>query len=383
MSRFLLGICAYNFTFIDTLSTSAYSSLEIVVNLFQDQKKPADGCFLKEIWILQKDDSVKESPKARKSLIPKMTKFGKWAVISLLAFILIWPITVGVYWGVYKLYTLMDPTKFPELDPPVANLLQRVSPKASDAEKGAALSAAIRNRLEQELNSPFGWSVNDLIISPTRWMDNRANRQLGTIFATRMLTSFYSTNLAKLGTVDAENELLKAAREKHFAFTADSWWLPSTEKQYKKGLALLKQYEESLDRGEGVYNMRSDDMYNLLMFIIGNRFLDQPLGLLVQTNDEVPYTELDDRIYYTQGVVLVLRDVLHMFVHLYPEIKEKGGEDNIRIAFREMDAIATFDPLLVLRGDHDSTMADHRGKMARYLIAVRERINDVAQSIRR
>jgi hypothetical protein len=214
-------------------------------------------------------------------------------------------------------------------------------------------------------------------------MDNRASRQRGTIFATRMLTSFYSTNLAKLGNVDAENEMLKAAREKHFAFTEDSWWLPSSEKQYKKGLALLKQYEDSLDRGESVYNMRSDDMYNLLMFIIGNQFIDQPLGLLVQTNDEVPYTQLDNRIYYTQGVILVLRDVLQMFVHLYPEIKEKGGKDNIRIAFREMHAIATFDPLLVLRGDHDSTMADHRGKMARYLIAIRERINDVAQSIRR
>jgi len=28
-------------------------------------------------------------------------------------------------------------------------------------------------------------------------------------------------------------------------------------------------------------------------------------------------------------------------------------------------------------------MADHRGKMASYLITIRERLNDVAQSIRR
>jgi hypothetical protein len=48
-----------------------------------------------------------------------------------------------------------------------------------------------------------------------------------------------------------------------------------------------------------------------------------------------------------------------------------------------MDRVCTFDPLLVLRGHHDSIMADHRGKIARYLISVRERINDVAQSIRR
>jgi hypothetical protein len=128
--------------------------------------------------------------------------------------------------------------------------------------------------------------------------------------------------------------------------------------------------------------MRTDDMYNMLEFIIGKQFLDEPLGLLVQSNDQVAYTELDNHIYYTQGIILVLRDALRTFVHLYPEIQEKGGKENIKIAFREMDQICTFDPLIVLRGKHDSIMADHRGKMAKYLISVRERINDLAQSIK-
>jgi hypothetical protein len=313
-----------------------------------------------------------------------MTKFGKWLVLILLAFILIWPLSAGLYWTVYKVYTIVDPTRFPELDPDITALLQETTPDSSQAQKGAALSAAMRNRLEQEMNSPFGWSVNDLIISPTRWLDNRANRQRGTIFATRMLTNFFATNLAKYGKVDAENENLKKARETYFAFTADSWWFPSSESQYKKGIELLKQYEADLIREDAnaIFNLRTDDMYNMLAFIISNQFLDQPLGLLVQSNDEVAYSDLDDRIYYTQGVILVLRDALRTFVHLYPEVKEKGGEENIRIAFREMDQICTFDPLIVLRGDRDSIMADHRGKMAKYLISVRERINDLAQSIK-
>jgi len=313
-----------------------------------------------------------------------MTKFGKWLVLILLAFILIWPLSAGLYWTVYKVYTILDPTRFPELDPEITVLLQETTPDSSQAQKGAALSAAMRNRLEQEMNSPFGWSVNDLIISPTRWLDNRANRQRGTIFATRMLTNFFATNLAKYGKVDAENDNLKKARETYFAFTSESWWFPSSEKQYKKGIELLKQYEVDLIREDAnaIFNLRTDDMYNMLAFIISNQFLDQPLGLLVQSNDEVAYSELDDRIYYTQGVILVLRDALRTFVHLYPEVKEKGGEENIRIAFREMDQICTFDPLIVLRGDRDSIMADHRGKMAKYLISVRERINDLAQSIK-
>jgi hypothetical protein len=318
-----------------------------------------------------------------KSLIPKMTTFGKWSVIILLAFILIWPLTIGIYSGVYKVYTLIDPAKFPWSGSNMHSLLNQINSDSSDAEKGIALSAAMGNRLEEELGSPLGWSVNDLVISPTRWLDNRANRQRGVIFATRMLINFYSTNLAKYGKVDAENELLKEAREKHFAFSEDSWWFPSSESEYRKGIKLLRKYEDELSGGKAVYNMRSDDMYNMITFIISNQFLDQPLGLLVQPNDEVPYTDLDDRIYYTQGVILVLRDFLQTFVHLYPEVKEKGGEENIRIAFREMEQISTFDPLIVLRGEHDAVSADHRGKVARYLIHIRERINDLAQSIRR
>jgi hypothetical protein len=319
-----------------------------------------------------------------KSLIPKMTKFGKWVILTLMAFILIWPLSAGLYWTVYKAYTLVDQTRFPTLDENVSVRLKSTTPDSSPAQKGAVLSASIRNRLEQEMNSTFGWSVNDLLISPTRWLDNRANRQRGTIFATRMLITYFSTNLAKYGKVDAENNDLKEARETHFAFTADSWWFPSSEDQYEKGIKLLKKYEADLVRGDAnaIFNLRTDDMHNMLEFIIGNQFLDQPLGLLVQSNDEVPYTQLDDQIYYTQGVILVLRDTLRAFIHLYPEVKEKGGKENIQIAFREMDQICTFDPLIVLRGSHDSIMADHRGKMARYLISVRERINDLAQSIK-
>ena len=320
----------------------------------------------------------------KKSLIPQMTKFGKWAVLILLAFILIWPLSAGLYWTVYRVYTLVDPTRFAELDANVADVLKSTSPESTAPQKGAALLTSIRNRLEQEMDSTFGWSINDLIISPTRWLDNRANRQRGTIFATRMMTTFFSTNLAKYGKVDKENENLKQARETYFAFTSTSWWFPSSENQYEKGIAELKQYEADLlkDDGSAVFNLRTDDMYNMLEFIIGKQFLDEPLGLLVQSNDHVAYTELDDHIYYTQGIILVLRDALRTFVHLYPEVQEKGGKENILIAFKEMDQICTFDPLVVLRGDHDSIMADHRGKMARYLISIRERIDDLAQSIK-
>jgi hypothetical protein len=310
--------------------------------------------------------------------MPSLSKKTLWILI--LVAVLLSPL---LYIPLYKAYTVMDQAEFPDLHPNIENL----KPAMNEREKGSALIFAATIQLRRELASGpggmFGWSVNDLVMARPAFFDNRANRQLGVIFATRMLTQFFSTNLAKYGRMDDENEQLKEARTKCFAYTEDKWWLASTESRYKEGLELVDEYRENLLKGKAVFNMRSDDIYDLLTFIIGPQFLDQPLGRLIQTNDEVAFNDLDNRIYYAQGVVLVLRDFMTALVKLYPEITQKGGAQNIKIAFRDMNRVCTFDPLVVLRGDQDSMFADHRGKLARYVINIRERINDVAQSIRR
>ena len=83
----------------------------------------------------------------------------------------------------------------------------------------------------------------------------------------------------------------------------------------------------------------------------------------------------------TKHIDPLVHDVVVTVAEVVPRLSTDGH--NIRIAFREMEQICTFDPLIVLRGEHDSVSADHRGKVARYLIHIRERINDLAQSIRR
>ena len=137
---------------------------------------------------------------------PKTHRFLKVVVGVLVALLLAWPLTFGVVWLTDKAYTSVDPTRFPFSDSRIHAVLQKVKSDSTEAEKGAVLAQAMTNRLEEELNSTFGWSVNDLWVSPTRWLDNRASRQRGTMFATRMLVTFYATHLAKYGTVDAENE---------------------------------------------------------------------------------------------------------------------------------------------------------------------------------
>ena len=71
-----------------------------------------------------------------KALIPKMTKFGKWVILTLMAFILIWPLSAGLYWTVYKAYTVIDQTRFPKLNENVSAMLKSTTPDSSPAQKG-------------------------------------------------------------------------------------------------------------------------------------------------------------------------------------------------------------------------------------------------------
>jgi nitrate reductase NapE component len=318
-----------------------------------------------------------------KGFMKGLSSLGKKIILFLLIVIFIWPVTGLVFWGTHKIYSAIDKSSFPHVDAKVQSILENTTAQSPEIEKGIALCEVMINRMEQEMDSIFGWTVNDLIISPTSWLDNRDNRQLGTLFATRLLVGFFSTHFAKVGTAGMENEALKEAREQYFAFSADSWWFPSSEEQFNKGIREVRQYEQELRNDKAMFIVRTDSLYQLFNFIISKEFLDQPLGLLVEENFKVNYSELDDRVYYTQGVVLVLRDFLITINHLYPEIKNRGGKENIRVALKVMDKICTFNPVIVLRGDHESLFADHRSKMTRYLLNVRERLHDVAQSLSR
>lgn len=296
-----------------------------------------------------------------------------WLIVGLVLVML----SPALYVGSYYLYRAIDQMRFPTVDTQIETL----SP--DDANKGSHMAGAMINQLDRELNSSFGWTPNDLYINPTRYLTRRNNRQLGVIHATRMLSNFFATNLAKYGQADNENADLKRARTELFAYSEYKWWFFSTESRYHEGIRLVRKYQSDLAAGNAVYNMRTDDIYNLLMFITGPEFLDQPLGRLIQSNDEVPRHELEERVYYAQGVTLVVRDFVEALIKLYPEVTRKGGAENIQIALKSMDRICTFDPLMVLRGDRDSLFADHRSKMARYMIEAEKRLNDLAQSIRR
>ena len=206
-------------------------------------------------------------------------------------------------------------------------------------------------------------------------LDNRAYRQYGVYHATKVLMDLYSMTIAKLGTNDRESEMLYKARLNSFAIDPRSFMFPSAESSYKKGLKLIEQYKESLDKGTGVYNCRTDDLYASFDLVIGENLLGYALGLL-ENSQELPFYTLDNRIYEVQGIVLVVRDFISALYELYPEISSKGNAGNMAAAIEYMNRICTYDPLYI------TSQVNSGELIISYVLFAKNRLEDIRNSIR-
>ena len=275
---------------------------------------------------------------------------------------------VFVVWGAQQLYARIDRTEFPE---PV---FVADGSKMAENEKGKILVDAITHQMRYELDSTFGWSINDILFN--RYvLDNRAYRQYGVYHATKVLMDLYSMTIAKLGTNDRESDFLYRARLNNFAIDPRSFMFPSAESSYKKGLKLVEEYKNSLDTGKGVYDCRADDLYASFDLVVGQNLLGYALGLL-QNSQSLNFYELDNRIYEVQGIVLVVRDFINALNELYPEIREKNNAEDMKSALDYMNRICTYDPLYI-------TSKMNSGELIiSYLMFAKNRLEDIRDSIR-
>jgi len=292
---------------------------------------------------------------------------GKTILIQLTFFFAI----IFVLWGAQKLYSFTDQTVFPT--PYTAVITQGMS----DADKGSQLIDALTNRMRYELDSTYGWSANDIIFN--KWvMDNRAYRQYGTYVATKMLLDHYSTVIAKLGNSDKENEDLYSARLNYFALSPSRWgtlFIPSAEGSYTKALEAIEKYKDDLQKGQAVYNARTDDIYSAFNVILGETMFGYALGLLQDTQSQ-PFYTLDNRIYEVQGVMLVVRDYINALYALYPEIASKGNEENFVAAMSYLDRICEYNPMYI-------TSVFNSGELIiSYVLFAKNRLEDIRDSIR-
>lgn len=302
--------------------------------------------------------------------LPKLNFVSKCKIVAKTLFIqiLFFVSILFLFWAGNKLYSKIDQTEFPE---PMK--IQETS-SLSELDKGKLVADSIIHQMKYELNSMFGWSINDILFN-SYFLDNRAARQYGVYHATKVLMDLYSMNIAKLGSNDRENQFLYSARLNQFAIDPRSFIFPSAESSYEKGIELVEKYKKSLDDGSGVYNCRTDDLYASFNIVVGENLLGYALGLL-QNTQELAFYELDNKIYEVQGIVLVVRDFINTIYSLYPEINNKGNIENMTAAMDYMNRICTYDPLYI-------TAKVNSGELIiSYVLFAKNRLEDVRDSIR-
>lgn len=302
--------------------------------------------------------------------LPELNFVSKCKIVAKTLFIqiLFFVSILFLFWAGNKLYSKIDQTEFPE---PMK--IQETS-SLSELDKGKLVADSIIHQMKYELNSMFGWSINDILFN-SYFLDNRASRQYGVYHATKVLMDLYSMNIAKLGSNDKENQFLYSARLNQFAIDPRSFIFPSAESSYEKGIELVEKYKKSLDDGSGVYNCRTDDLYASFNVVVGENLLGYALGLL-QNTQELAFYELDNKIYEVQGIVLVVRDFINTIYSLYPEINNKGNVENMTAAMDYMNRICTYDPLYI-------TAKVNSGELIiSYVLFAKNRLEDVRDSIR-
>lgn len=269
---------------------------------------------------------------------------------------------------------------------------------------GFATTATLIRLTETLLDKRGGYISNDLF-PPGLWMDNMPNWEYGALVQIRDMSRALRKDISRSQSQSAEDSSLTVA-EPQFHFNSESWMLPSTEAEYRRGIQALRSYLDRLsrpDRAEASFYARADNLNNWLADLetrIGSlsRSLGESVGSpslnesLAMTRDEdplqeeaepevnqTPWTKIDDVFYEARGTSWAL---LHLFkaieVDFRKVLNDKNALASVRQVIIELEGTqkAMWSPV-ILNGSGFGLMANHSLALASYLGRATAAISDL------
>ncbi len=239
---------------------------------------------------------------------------------------------------------------------------------------------------ESLLDKRGGYLSNDLM-PPGVWMDNVPNWEFGVLVQIRDMARTLRNNLSRSQSQSTEDAGLVAA-ENQFYFDNDSWMLPDTEGEYRKGINALNDYLARLgddDQQSAQFYARADNLRIWLAEVetrlgslsqrlstsVGKRQLDMSLaGDAAATQStprdhetvvKTPWTERDDVFYEARGTTWALIHLLRAIeVDFRDVLEKKNALISLQQIIRELEP--TQEPLwspVILNGSGFGMLANH------------------------
>ncbi|PJE79839.1 hypothetical protein CI610_01195 [invertebrate metagenome] len=253
------------------------------------------------------------------------------------------------------------------------------------------------------LTKPGGYISND-IAPPGVFLDNISHWESGVLILIRDTTRALRRDFGRSQSQSREDTDLAIA-EPQFNFDSKSWMLPSSEKEFKRGINALESYLVRLPQEDNPaqFYARSDNLIRWLADVearlgslsqrlsasVGKRQLNIDLAgdseaqqsTNTPTADEIktPWLELDDVFYETRGYAWAL---LHMLQAVQYDFSGVLGKKNARVSLEQIirELEPTQEPVwspIILNGSGFGLLANHSLVMANYISRANAAIIDL------
>lgn len=259
--------------------------------------------------------------------------------------------------------------------------------------------------LMDTLTEKKGGYISNDIFPPGVWLDNITNWEYGVLVQVRDLARVFRKELSRSQSQSVEDKDLTIA-EPQFHFDNNSWALPATESEYRRGIKAMKQYLLRLSdpsNNDAQFYARADNLRAWLSEVenrlgslsrrlsesVGRQQLD--LGLAGDVNAEqstmtlaieerkTPWLEVDDVFYEARGTAWALVHILKAVEHDFRSVLvNKNALVSLRQIIIELEATqdAVWSPV-ILNGSGFGFLANHSLTMSSYISRASAAITDL------
>lgn len=269
---------------------------------------------------------------------------------------------------------------------------------------GFTTSVTLKKVAETMLEKSGGYLSNDVFL-PGIWLDNIPNWEYGVLVQVRDLSRALRKDFSRSQSQSTQDKDLEIA-EPQFHFDNNSWAVPSSESEYRRGIKALTNYSIRLANpvdDKSQFYARADNLNQWLLDVetrlgslsqrlsasVGKRRLNTDLAgdtasrqSTVNADEQevkTPWSEIDDVFYEARGTSWALLHILKAVeVDFRTILEKKNALVSLRQIIRELEGTqdAVWSPM-ILNGSGFGLFANHSLVMASYVSRANAGISDL------
>jgi hypothetical protein len=256
------------------------------------------------------------------------------------------------------------------------------------------------------LDKPGGYLSND-VTPPSLWLDNMPSWEFGVIIQARDLARAMRRDMSRSQSQSTEDPDLARA-EPLFHFDHNSWILPSTESEYRRGMGFIEDYMVRLSdpaNTQAQFYARADNLNRWLEDVetrlgslsqrlsasVGQRSVNSNLMLNPDEQSQAPSDletvvktsrlQVDNIFYEARGSTWALMHFLKAIEADFGSILDnKNARVSLRQVIRELEGTqhSIFSPI-ILNGSGFGLLANHSLVMANYISRANAALSDMRE----